>query len=93
LPSKKFKYDSELDVFALAKQPFKIELIVINSVAFDAPFHEELYDWLDRVVDIATSERRNQRVRIFLLLMLYIAYQSFYFYDSLLTLGLWHRLA
>jgi len=64
-PPKKIEYDSEPGVFALAEQPFKIELIVINSVAFDAPFHEELYDWLDRVVDVATSERRNQRVRIF----------------------------
>ena len=59
------KYDSEPGVFVLTEQPFKIDLIVINSVAFDAPFHEELYDWLDCVIDVVTSERRNQRVLIF----------------------------
>ena len=63
--------------------------IPVFNPTFDAPFHEELYDWLDHVIDIATSERRNQHVRIFLLFMLNtISHQSFYFYDSLLTLGL-----
>ena len=49
-------------MFDVAKRPFTIQLIIIRAVAFDAPFCDELYSWLNCVVDTACDERRNQRV-------------------------------
>lgn len=34
-------------------------MIVIWGVAFEAPFHKSLYDWLDMVVGTACAERRS----------------------------------
>ena len=55
----------------LAGRPFTIELIIIiRAVAFDAPYHTELYSWLNHVIDAARSERRNQCVWYIYLIVL-----------------------
>ena len=54
----------------LAGRPFTIELIVIRAEAFDAPYHTELYSWLDHIIDTAYSERRNQCVWYIYLIVL-----------------------
>ena len=54
----------------LTGRPFTIELIVIHAVAFNAPYHTELYSWLNHVIDAARSERRNQCVWYIYLIVL-----------------------